>query len=74
MSETIDRPNVVMHPPIAWALAFVVGLGVCWLYPLRFVTTSVPRAWVGGLITESGEHPVSSACPRVRPAFRQPPA
>ena len=48
MSETIDRPNVVMHPPIAWALAFVVGLGVGWLYPLRFLPTSVPRAWLGG--------------------------
>ena len=48
MSETIDKPNVVMHPPIAWALAFVAGLGVGWLYPLRFVPTSVPRTWVGG--------------------------
>ena len=48
MSETIDRPNVVIHPPVAWALAFVVGLGVDWLYPLQFVPTTVPRAWVGG--------------------------
>ena len=48
MSETIDRRNVVIHPPVAWALAFVVGLGLGWLYPLRFVPTSVPRAWVGG--------------------------
>jgi protein-S-isoprenylcysteine O-methyltransferase Ste14 len=48
MSETIDKPNVVIHPPVAWALAFVVGLGVDWLYPLQFVPTSVPRTWVGG--------------------------
>jgi len=48
MSETTDRPNVVIHPPVAWALAFVVGLGVDWLYPLQFVPTTVPRAWVGG--------------------------
>jgi protein-S-isoprenylcysteine O-methyltransferase Ste14 len=48
MSETFDRPNVVIHPPIAWALAFVVGLAVGWLYPLRFVPTSVSRAWIGG--------------------------
>jgi hypothetical protein len=49
MSETIDRPNVVMHPPIAWTLAFVVGLGVGWLYPLRFVPTAVaPDFWTAG--------------------------
>ena len=48
MSETIDKPNVVIHPPVAWALAFVVGIGVDWLFPLRFVPTSVPRVWVGG--------------------------
>jgi len=47
MSETTDRPNVVMHPPIAWTAAFAVGLAVGWLYPLRFVPTSIPRVWVG---------------------------
>jgi protein-S-isoprenylcysteine O-methyltransferase Ste14 len=25
-----------------------VGLGVDWLYPLQFLQTSLPRAWVGG--------------------------
>ena len=48
MAETVDRPNVVVPPPIAWALAIVVGLGLGWLYPLPFVPTSIPRAWVGG--------------------------
>ena len=48
MSETIDRSNVVIHPPFAWALALVAGLGVGWLSPLQFVPTAVPRAWVGG--------------------------
>ena len=47
MSEPIDRSNVVIHPPVAWALTFVAGLGVNWFYPLQFVPTSVPRASVG---------------------------
>jgi protein-S-isoprenylcysteine O-methyltransferase Ste14 len=48
MAETVDRPNVVIPPPIAWALAILAGLGVGWLYPLQFVPISIPRAWVGG--------------------------
>jgi protein-S-isoprenylcysteine O-methyltransferase Ste14 len=47
MDETIDNANVIIHPPIAWAIAFVVGWGVCWLYPLRFVPTSVSSAGLG---------------------------
>ena len=48
MYETMDNSNVVVHPPIAWALAFVAGLGVDWLYPFRFVPAFVPGAWIGG--------------------------
>jgi protein-S-isoprenylcysteine O-methyltransferase Ste14 len=48
MNESIDNPNVVIPPPIAWALAIVAGLGLGRLYPLRFVAASIPRAWVGG--------------------------
>ncbi len=50
MSESTDSSNAIIHPPIAWALAFVVGLGVDWLYPLRFVPASVRGAWVGSAI------------------------
>jgi len=48
MAEKEDRPNVVIPPPVAWALAIIAGLGAGWLYPLPFVSTSIPRAWVGG--------------------------
>jgi hypothetical protein len=48
MSETVDRSNVVIQPPIAWALAIVAGLGLGWLYPMQFVPASIPRAWIGG--------------------------
>jgi protein-S-isoprenylcysteine O-methyltransferase Ste14 len=48
MAETVDRPDVVIPPPIAWALAILAGLVAGWLYPLQFVPTLIPRAWVGG--------------------------
>ena len=48
MAETIDKPNVLIPPPIPWALAILAGLVVGWLYPLHFVPASIPRAWVGG--------------------------
>jgi protein-S-isoprenylcysteine O-methyltransferase Ste14 len=48
MAETVDRPNVVIPPPIPWALAILASLVVGWLYPLQFVPASIPRAWVGG--------------------------
>jgi hypothetical protein len=50
MAETVDRPNVVIAPPIPWALAIVVGLGVGRLYPLPFVPTIIPQVWVGGVV------------------------
>jgi protein-S-isoprenylcysteine O-methyltransferase Ste14 len=48
MAETIDRPNVVVPPPIPWALGTLAGLLAGWLYPLQFVPTTIPHAWVGG--------------------------
>ena len=54
MSETLDTSNVVVRPPIAWALAIVAGLGLGWLYPLQFVPTSIPGAWVGGGVFVAG--------------------
>jgi protein-S-isoprenylcysteine O-methyltransferase Ste14 len=54
MTQTTDRANAVVHPPIAWGIAFVVGLAVDWLYPLPFVPSSVPHAWIGGLVFAVG--------------------
>ena len=48
MSGVVDRANVVIQPPLAWALAFVAGLAVDWFYPSPFVPTAIPRAWIGG--------------------------
>lgn len=50
MNETVDNSNAVVRPPIAWALAFLAGLGLEWLYPLPFVPPSISARWAGGLI------------------------
>ena len=54
MSEPVDRPSVVIHPPIAWALAIVAGVGLGWLHPLQFIPTSLPRVWLGGSVFAVG--------------------
>jgi protein-S-isoprenylcysteine O-methyltransferase Ste14 len=46
----MDNSNAVVRPPIAWALAAVVGLGLNWFYPLPFVPASVPGPWLGGIM------------------------
>src|SRR4029077_501043 len=48
MAESADTSNAIVRPPIAWAVAIIVGLGAGWLYPLPFVPASVPRFWIGG--------------------------
>lgn len=54
MNKAVDRSGAIIHPPIAWALAFLAGLGIDWLYPLPFVPASVPRVWVGGAVFAAG--------------------
>jgi protein-S-isoprenylcysteine O-methyltransferase Ste14 len=54
MENSTDTSNAVIRPPIAWALAFVVGLALDWLYPLPFVPAFVPAAWIGGAIFAVG--------------------
>jgi protein-S-isoprenylcysteine O-methyltransferase Ste14 len=54
METAKDNSNAVIRPPIAWALAFVTGVGLDWLYPMPFIPTSVPRAWVGVAIFALG--------------------
>jgi len=54
MDQNTDASNAVVRPPVAWALAFIAGLGVDWLYPLRFVPNSVPAPWIGGAVFSVG--------------------
>jgi protein-S-isoprenylcysteine O-methyltransferase Ste14 len=54
LTKTRDSSNAIVRPPIAWALALAVGLGIDWIYPLSFVPESVPRGWVGGAVFAVG--------------------
>jgi protein-S-isoprenylcysteine O-methyltransferase Ste14 len=54
MGEVTDRPNVVVHPPIALALALLAGFALQWLYPVFFLANSPARSWIGGFIFALG--------------------
>ena len=54
LTETTDRSNAVIRPPIAWALAFATGLAINWLYPLRWVPATWPNVWIGIIIFAAG--------------------
>jgi protein-S-isoprenylcysteine O-methyltransferase Ste14 len=50
MSDTADTANVIIRPPIAWALAVLAGLTLQWVMSWPFVPASVPAGWVGGMV------------------------
>jgi protein-S-isoprenylcysteine O-methyltransferase Ste14 len=50
MSDTADTANVMVRPPIAWALAMLTALALQWLMPLTFVPAAAPAGWVGGAV------------------------
>src|SRR5438034_11608718 len=50
MSETADTANVIVRPPIAWALAVLAALALQWLMPLPFMPAAAPARWVGGAV------------------------
>jgi protein-S-isoprenylcysteine O-methyltransferase Ste14 len=45
-----DTAQVVVRPPLAWALAVLVGLTLNWLMPLPFMPAAVPAGWTGGAV------------------------
>jgi len=50
MSDTADTANVIVRPPIAWALAVLVGLTLQWVVSLPFMPAPVPAGWIGGIV------------------------
>lgn len=54
MQGKTDNANVVIRPPIAWALAIIAGLALDWLYPIPFIAAFIPAAWLGGAIFALG--------------------
>ena len=50
MSDRADTANVVIRPPIAWALAVLAGFALQWAVPLPFLPASLPAGRVGGIV------------------------
>lgn len=50
MADTADSANVVVRPPLAWALAVLAGLALNWLMPLRFLPAVIPADWLGAIV------------------------
>jgi protein-S-isoprenylcysteine O-methyltransferase Ste14 len=50
MSDTADTAQVIIRPPIAWALAVLAGLALKWLMPLPFVPGMLPAGWLGATV------------------------
>jgi protein-S-isoprenylcysteine O-methyltransferase Ste14 len=50
MTDTADTAQVVVRPPIAWALGVLVGLALNWLMPLPFMPPAVSARWLGGTL------------------------
>jgi hypothetical protein len=50
MSDPADSANVIIRPPIAWALAVLAGLALQWVVSLPFMPASVPAGWIGGMV------------------------
>src|SRR5262252_2669637 len=50
MSDATDTANVIIRPPIAWAVAVLAGLALNWLLPLPFIPAAVPAGGLGALV------------------------
>jgi protein-S-isoprenylcysteine O-methyltransferase Ste14 len=50
MTDMPDTAQIVVRPPIAWALAVLVGLALDWLMPLPFMPLAAPARWLGGAL------------------------
>jgi protein-S-isoprenylcysteine O-methyltransferase Ste14 len=50
MADTTDTANVIIRPPIAWAVAVLAGLVLNRLMPLPFVPAAVPAGWLGAMV------------------------
>jgi protein-S-isoprenylcysteine O-methyltransferase Ste14 len=50
VSDTADTAQVIIRPPLVWALAVIGGFALNWLIPLPFVPAAVPGGWLGGAV------------------------
>jgi len=50
MNDRADTANVIIRPPIAWALAVLAGLALQRIVTMPFMPASVPTGWIGGMV------------------------
>ena len=50
MADTADTADVIVRPPIAWALAVLAGLAFNWLMPLPFLPAAASAGWLGAIV------------------------
>src|SRR5262245_60193911 len=50
MDDTADTAQVLIRPPLAWALAVIAGLALNWLVPLPFLPTDLPAGRLGTIV------------------------
>ena len=50
MADATDTANVIIRPPIAWAVAVLAGLALNWLLPLPFIPAAVPAGELGVMV------------------------
>jgi protein-S-isoprenylcysteine O-methyltransferase Ste14 len=48
MNDTPATAQVIIRPPLAWALAVLAGLVLDWLVPLPFLPADLPESWHAG--------------------------
>ena len=60
MSENSDNPGIIMHPPVFYIVATLIGLGIDYLFPLSFgfegmaATASIAILILGTIVTGLG--------------------
>lgn len=50
MNDTAATAQVIIRPPLAWALAVLAGLVIDWLEPLPFLPDDLPAGAFGALV------------------------
>jgi protein-S-isoprenylcysteine O-methyltransferase Ste14 len=50
MNDTPETAQVLIRPPLAWALAVIAGLVFDWLAPLPFLAAGAAVGWLGALV------------------------
>jgi hypothetical protein len=50
MADATDTANVIVRPPIGWAVAVFAGLALNWLLPLPFIPAAVPAGGLGTMV------------------------